>query len=198
MTFTFKLAKRVARSRPLAPRLLAAVILLVGCSDQLGTEPKDPSFPDTAAANGAVASVTVTPGTAAGTIGQTAQFTAVAKNARGSVLTGRTVTWSTGNSAVASVSSTGLATATGGGTTTVNATIGGVTGSASVSVTGPVITVGSIVVTPGTATGNVGESAQFAAAVKDLTGTLLATVKVTWSSSNTAVVVVDTNGFATA
>lgn len=198
MTFTFKLAKRIAHSRPVAPRLLAAMLLLAGCADSLGTSPSDPSLPDTAAASNAVASVTITPGTASGSVGQTAQFTAVARNAAGTLLSGRTVTWSTGNNAVVSVTATGLATAIGGGSTTINATIGGVVGRANVSVTGAVISIASVVVTPGTAAGAVGDRAQFVAAVKDATGAVLNSVKVVWSSTNAAVVTVDTAGYATA
>src|SRR4029077_3348517 len=48
-----------------------------------------------------VATVPVTRSSASGSIGQTAQFTATLKDASGNVLTGRTITWSSSNSAVA-------------------------------------------------------------------------------------------------
>lgn len=195
MTFTFKLARRIAHSRPFAPRLLAAALLLAGCADSVGTEPSSPSTPDTARSSTTVASVTVTPGSASGSVGQSAQFTAVARNSSGTVLTGRTVTWASGNSAVVSVTSSGYATAIGGGSTTVSATVGGVTGHAAVTVTGtPAITVGSVTVTPGTVSGNVGDSATLTASVKDASGAAITSVPVTWASSNAAVATVDSTG----
>jgi hypothetical protein len=52
------------------------------------------------------------------------------------VLTGRTVTWATTSSSVATVNGSGLVTAQGAGTATITASSEGKTGSASVSVTG--------------------------------------------------------------
>lgn len=199
MTFTFKLARRLAHARLFAPRLFAAALLVAGCADGTGTEPSSPSNPDTARNTNTVASVTVTPGSASGSIGQSAQFTAIARNSSGTVLTGRTVTWASGNSAVVSVSTSGYATAIGGGSTTVNATIGGVTGRATVTVTGtPAVTVGSVTVTPGTLSGNVGDTAKLAASVKDAAGAVITSVPVSWSSSNSAVATVDSTGAVTA
>lgn len=195
MTFTFKLARRLAHSRVLAPRLLAAVVLLAGCADATGIEPSSPSNPDTVRNSSTVASVTVTPGNVSGSVGQSAQFTALAKNSSGAILTGRTVTWTSGNSAVVSVSGSGYATAIGGGSTTINATVSGITGRASVTVTGtPAVTVGSVTVTPGTLSGNVGDTARVTASVKDASGAVITSVPVTWTTSNPAVVSVDSTG----
>src|ERR1700722_3096743 len=58
------------------------------------------------------------------------------------------VTWTSSNSAVASVSSGGVATAVGAGTATISATSGGITGSTTLNVTGAVLA--SIQVTPAT------------------------------------------------
>src|SRR5436309_8160385 len=55
-----------------------------------------------------VASVTVTPATPTVFLGQTVQLTATPKDANGNVLSGRVVTWASDNTAVATVSSTGL------------------------------------------------------------------------------------------
>src|SRR5438094_10289378 len=55
-----------------------------------------------------VASVTVSPAAASRTAGQTVQLAAVTRDSAGNVLTGRTVTWTTTNSGVATVSATGL------------------------------------------------------------------------------------------
>jgi hypothetical protein len=198
MTFTFKLAKRIAHSRTVVLRALAAVALLAGCADSFGTEPTENPSLDTAATATSVASVSVTPGAASGNIGQAAQFTAVARDRQGRVLSGRTVTWRTTNSAVVTVSSSGMATAVGGGSAAVEAVISGVVGRASITVAGPTLSVATVTVTPGTAAGAVGESAQFTATVRDAAGNELPTVGVTWSTTNTGVITVTAQGYATA
>jgi uncharacterized protein YjdB len=194
MTFTFKLAKRIARNRTSWPRIVAAIILLAGCADAMGTEPTDQSFPDSASSSLTVASVTITPGTAAGAVGATAQFSAIARDAGGQVVTGRSVSWSTTNTAVVAISSTGFARAAGGGSAQVTAKIGGVVGRANVTVSGTKITVASVVVTPGAVSTAVGQSVQLGATVKDAAGAILSGVKVIWQSNNTAIVSVDTLG----
>src|SRR5438309_1769089 len=68
-----------------------------------------------------VASVTVTPASASVQAGQTQQLSATLKDANGNILTGRTVTWSSSNTAVATVSSSGLVTAKVAGAATIAA-----------------------------------------------------------------------------
>src|SRR5690242_19312624 len=145
-------ATRSFQGRSIRSCLFAGAVLLSACSDAAGTEPTSSTL-DTAAAAPKVVAVIVTPGTAAGTFGQSAQFKAVATDPSGRIRTGLAVTWSSSNSAVVAVTSTGLATAIGGGSATVNATIGGVVGTATVTVTGAAITVAQVTVTPGSANG---------------------------------------------
>jgi hypothetical protein len=64
-------------------------------------------------------------------------LSAVARDANGNVLTGRTITWSSGNSSVATVSSSGLVSALVAGTVTITASCGGATGTANVTVNPP-------------------------------------------------------------
>lgn len=66
--------------------------------------------------------------------GQTQQLVARAYDAGGSLLTGRTVTWSSSDPDRATVSATGLVTAESPGQATITATVGGVPGTAAVSV----------------------------------------------------------------
>ncbi len=82
-----------------------------------------------------VASIAVSPGTASLEVGNTTQFQAQARNASGSLLSGVSFSWSSSNSNVASVNSSGLATAQGVGTTSIRATASGITGTASLDVT---------------------------------------------------------------
>jgi len=100
------------------------------------------------------------------------------------------VTWSSANSAIASISnltaSKGVATAVGQGTTTLSASQGGVVGSTSLTVTAATLT--ALQVTPATASRPKGAVQQFTAtgtysdkSTQDLTAS------VTWSSASTAI-----------
>lgn len=62
----------------------------------------------------------------------------------------------------------------------------------------PTVVVGSVLVTPSTATRIPGETVQLTAQAKSATGTDLAGVSFNWSSSNTSVATVDDNGLVTA
>jgi hypothetical protein len=84
-----------------------------------------------------VGSVTVTPGTAGLTAGDTIRLSAEVKDGAGNPLTGRAVTWSTSSAGVATVSTTGLVTGVAAGPATITAASEGQTGSATVSVTAP-------------------------------------------------------------
>jgi uncharacterized protein YjdB len=82
----------------------------------------------------AVASLQLNTTTLNLTIPQTTQLSVTPRDARGNALTGRTVAWSSNNTAVATVNPTGLVTAAGFGTAAVTATVEGVSASASVNV----------------------------------------------------------------
>jgi uncharacterized protein YjdB len=92
-----------------------------------------------------VASVTVSPANAGMTVGQTQQLTATLRDANNNVLTGRAVTWTSSNAAVATTSASGLVTAQGSGSATITATSDGIGGSANITASssppagGPVI-----------------------------------------------------------
>jgi uncharacterized protein YjdB len=68
-------------------------------------------------------------------VNATLQFTAIVKAANGTVLTGRSITWTSSNEAVATVSATGLARGVAPGTATITATSEGKSGSISLTVT---------------------------------------------------------------
>ncbi len=85
-----------------------------------------------------VASVTVSPATASVAVGGTVQLVATARDAGGQILTGRTITWSTGNAGVATVSAQGVVTGIAAGTAGITATSEGRSGLAAVTVTAPV------------------------------------------------------------
>lgn len=152
----------------------------------------------TVATASAVASVTVSPSSAAGTVGQAAQFTATVKDASGNLLTSQAVTWSSSNTAVVTVNATGYATAVGAGSAALIATAGGKSGQAAITVTGSTTgTAASVTVSPSTASVAVGGTQQFTATVKDAGGNVLTGQTITWSSSALSVATVDVNGLVT-
>jgi uncharacterized protein YjdB len=143
-----------------------------------------------------VATVTVSPPTASLAVGATQQLTAQLKDSTGAVLTDRSVTWSSSNTAAASVSSSGLVTAAGAGSATITATSESKTGTSQVTVTStPVATV---TVSPASATEPVGGTQQLTAQLKDANGNVLTGRTVTWTSGNTAAATVSPSGMVTA
>jgi len=113
-------------------RWVAFAILTAACSvaDQTApvvrrssTAPVDP-----------VASVAVTPAAATVTLGLSAILQATVKDAAGTPLTGRTITWSSSNPGVAPVASGGVVAGLAGGTATITATCEGKTGTALITV----------------------------------------------------------------
>lgn len=147
-----------------------------------------------------VASVVITsPATAPsfGTIGRTLQFAAEARGASGTALAGRTITWASSNTAVASVSSAGLVTAVANGTAQITASSEGVP-SAPVTVTVSQV-VGQVVVTPGTVIfGAASRTQQLAAEPRDSNANAVAGATVTWSSTDLGVATVNPSGLVTA
>ena len=145
--------------------------------------------------NPAVANVAVFPPTNPLLVGQTATLTATLTDAGGATITGRTVTWSSNNETVASVSSTGVVTAKAIGSATITAAVEGKSGTASVEVKSATVT--SVAVTSGTV--RVGSRIQLHA-----TGTLsdgstqpLTGSAVTWTSSDQSKATVDAEGNVT-
>src|SRR5437870_7528582 len=143
-----------------------------------------------------VATVAVAPPTASIVVGATVQLSATPQDAVGNPLTGRTITWQSGNAAVASVDANGLVTGKGaGGPVTVTATSEGKSGSATVAVTP--IPVATVAVAPPTASIVVGATVQLSATPQDAVGNPLTGRTITWQSGNAAVASVDANGLVT-
>lgn len=146
-----------------------------------------------------VASVSVIPGSLSLTVGQTATVSALTLDADRRVLTGRAVSWVSGNSAVASVDASGLVRAVGAGSTTITASSEGKTGSAQVTITAPAaVPVASVAVTPSSGTLAVGGSVSLSATTRDASGATLSGRNVAWSSSAPQVATVSSSGVVTA
>src|SRR5439155_271858 len=128
-------------------------------------------------------------------LGATAQLTATPRDANGTVLTGRVVTWASDNPAVATVSSTGLVTGVAQGEATITARSETKSGTAAITVIR--MPVASVTVTPATPTVLLGQTLQLTATPKDANGNVLNGRVVTWASDNTAVATVSSTGLVT-
>src|SRR5438477_660467 len=141
-------------------------------------------------------SIAVSPATTSIALGTTQQFSAVGSFDDGSTQLLTSASWSFSSGAVASVGSTGLATAVGIGSTTITAASGGVTGTASLSVSAATLV--SIAVTPANSSMAVGTTKQFTAtgtfsdsSTQDISASVL------WSSSSAATATINNQGAAT-
>ena len=146
-----------------------------------------------------VATVTLAPATASVQIGQTVQLTPTLRDAAGNVLTGRAVTWTTSNAAVATVSSAGLVNGVGaGGPVTITGTSEGRSGTAQVTVTAaPAAPVATVTVAPATGSIGTGQTLQLAATLRDAAGNVLTGRTIVWTSSNAGLASVSSSGRVT-
>ena len=146
---------------------------------------------DSGPVNEPVATVSVVPVAQTIAPGETLQLEATTKDAAGTTLADRDISWSSSNQGVATVSSDGLVTGVADGEATITATSEGTSGSADVSVLTPVATVE---VAPVEATIRPTETTQLAAVVRDAEGNELSGRSLTWSSSDEAVATVSEGG----
>ena len=163
------------------------------------SQPTSPSPPPTPTTS----SVVVTLDSLSMVIGHTSQANAVAKDAQGNVLSGKTATWSSLNPSIATVSSSGVVTAKAAGPASIQATIDNVNGSAALVVNAPpppppAPTTASVVVTLDSASVSVGHTTQAHAVAKDSKGNVLAGKTATWTAGTTTVASVTSAGVVTA
>lgn len=145
-----------------------------------------------------VAAVTVAPGSATLTAGQTVSLSAAVTDANGNVLSGRAVTWSSANNNVAKVSTLGLVTAVAAGTTMITATSEGKSGTSQMIVNAAATPVASVAVNPDSANLSIGGNVTLSATVRDASGATLSGRTVTWASSATNIATVSSSGVVTA
>jgi uncharacterized protein YjdB len=143
-----------------------------------------------------VASVTVAPTTLPLQVGQTGTLTATTRDASNNVLTGRTITWASGNQGVATVAPNGIVTAVAPGNATITATSEGKSGTATVTVTA--IPVASVSVSPATVALTTGGTQQITATPRDAQGNALAGRAVTFQSADANIAAVSQAGLITA
>lgn len=142
------------------------------------------------------ASLTIEPAAATLRVGATQVFNAVLKDASGTALTGRSVSWASDNSAVASVNAnTGQVTGVAVGQTTIRATSEGITATAQVTVFVP--QADKVTIEPSFASLDVGQSRALVATARDQASNPIQGTSFTWKSTNTSVATVDASGQVT-
>ena len=181
--------------------LAALVLAIAGCGDGGMLVPTRGEVVSIAAAapnankgpGGGGSVATVTPEVASLAVGEALQLTALDANNNPV-----TANWSSSNSAVASVSSSGLLSALAAGEATIQAKTKNRSATMSLVVSATGAPVASVVVSPSSATVQVGSTTQLSATLRDANGNLLSDRTVYWSSANTAVATVSPSGTVTA
>ncbi|MCY3698541.1 MAG: Ig-like domain-containing protein [Gemmatimonadetes bacterium] len=141
------------------------------------------------------AEIAVTPETVAFTaLGETAQLAAEVLDQFGRPMEAATVSWTSADTAVATVDADGLVTAAGSGATVVTAMAGDVSDEAAVSV---MQTVGSVAVSPPAAEIALGDTLRLAAEAMDANGHPVENAAFSWASSDETVATVDADGLVT-
>jgi len=129
-------------------------------------------------------------------VGGSKTLAATGQDASGRSISGLTFFWSSSGDSIATVTQSGQVTALKTGQIQIAASVEGVSGFATVTVSPT--PVGSITVTPASATLRIATTLQLTDTVKDALGHVLTGQTVTWSSDSTPIVSVDGNGLVTA
>lgn len=176
-------------------------MILAGCgggdsgpTSPTPSTPTPPPPPPTPVAT----SLTVAPSShTLASIGATVQLSATVRDQNNNPMSGQTVTWTSSNTGVATVSGNGLVTAVSNGTTQITARAGNASGTSNITVAEPMPT--RITIAPSSHTLEaIGETVQLRATVRDQRNNAMSGQTITWSSGNEAVATVDGNGLVTA
>jgi hypothetical protein len=122
--------------------LCGAFVVFVACGPDVPTPPPSPTPQPPVSV---VASVAVSPASASVTVGATVALAATVRDASGNEVAGKTAQWTSGNVAVATVSSSGNVTGLSAGTVTITAAVDGKSGAATVVVSAVVPVIGATV-----------------------------------------------------
>ncbi len=158
--------------------------LLVSCS---GDAPGDPGpvgpIP--------VTSITVTPPQFSIVVGASQQLTAQTRDASGNLLTGRVISWTSSNDAIARVDGNGVVTGMAPGSAQIGATSEGRSTSVNATVTTLIASIG---IAPSPAGVPAGQTVQLTATARDASGAAIAGKLFTWSSLNGGIATVSSAG----
>ncbi len=180
--------------------LTAGGLLIAGCGGKSSpTKPVTPPSPPPPPAP-VLASIMVTPTLASMVVGGTQRFTASARGSDGSNFSGVSISWSSSNTAVVTINTSGVATAVSAGTSMIRAMGNGISSNqVTVTVTAPPPSppvVATVMVNPSEATVEEGQTQQFEAMAATEDGMVIPGVEFTWSSSEDGVATVSTTGLA--
>ena len=159
-----------------------------------GSPPPAPPAPPPSGSQATVARVDVTPATTSMQAGATQTLPATPRDARGNAISGKSAAWASDNSAVASVSGGHVATSK-TGVATISATVDGVRGTATITVTPGAAS--SVAVTAPSKKLKPGSTMQLSAIATDSKGNVIPNQSFFWSSSNTNTATVSGSGVVT-
>ena len=144
-----------------------------------------------------VARVTVSPSSASIEEEETQQFSATAYTSDNTMISGKTFTWSSSSTSVATINSSGLATGVDAGSTTITATVDGKSGTAALTVTEAPPVVDRVMVSPSSVSIEEGRTHQFSATAFTSNNTMISGKTFAWTSSSTSVATINSSGLAT-
>ena len=142
----------------------------------------------------APSSIAIIPASATISAGKSAQLIAEVRDQAGNVLPGQSVSWSSANTGIASVSGTGVVTAVSAGAVNVTATSGSFSATSNITVISSAVS--AVAVSPSSAQLQIGGTQQLSATVSS-NGAVVQNAAISWSSSNPAVITVSNSGLAT-
>lgn len=169
---------------------------LKGSAKIVATASKAAGTADVSVAAAHIAALSVVPHAATISSGSKLSLTANALDSQGNSLSGRAVSWTTSNSNIATISTTGVVTAAKIGYTTITATSEGVTAASRVHVTTGGVAL--VTITPGSIGLVTGATQPLAVTLSDAAGNALPSATMKWSSSNNNIAGVSTSGVVTA
>ncbi|MCC6930713.1 MAG: Ig-like domain-containing protein [Gemmatimonadaceae bacterium] len=182
----------------LAGAAFAALILLNAC----GTDPVTPQGGDDGRNVPRVNSVVVSPAAPSLRVGESTVLSAEVRDQNGASMAGQAVAWTSGSASIATVSGNGTTatvTAISAGSALVLASVGGVSGSATVSVAAPPqqAPVALVRCAPASVTIPVGQTVALQSTAFDAAGNIIAGRPVSWSATPTSVATVTATGVVT-
>jgi hypothetical protein len=140
-------------------------------------------------------SIAVTPANPSIIKGATQQFTATGTFSDSSTQVLSNAVWASATPGVATINATGLATAVGAGSSTISATVGGITGSTLLTVTPATLV--SIAVTPANPSITKGATQQFTATGTFSDSSMQVLTNAVWASATPGVATINATGLAT-
>jgi len=143
-----------------------------------------------------VTAITLNQQNASLVVGQSVQLAATAVDGAGATLSGRSITWASGSTTIATVSQSGTVVGVGAGTTTISASSEGKVGVTTVTVSN--IPVASVSVQPSITALVVGQTTQLTVIAKDANGAALSGRSATFTSDNVSVASVSGSGVVSA